>query len=154
MEQRRLLQSQDLEEYFSHYNKNIGFTLRDEMTRTSVLRGDSFMVTNSGRVILTFLEAHTILRDYPGYLMRRRVKTVPWPEYDGFDFDGRMIDVGNRRCYLETIGRDEMQRICHERGQKVVPFYQAKLHAHTSVSRVDSDDEEKSDGHQEKRARV
>ncbi len=126
-EQRQLLDSQDHDEYFVHRNNDRGFKLRDEETRESVLIGETYMVDKeSGSVILSTIEAKNILAEHPGYLIRRRVNTVPVPEYEGFDSSGRMIDSGSKRCCIATISHEEMLRVCHLRNQYVPIDIQAR----------------------------
>ena len=146
-QQRQLLDSQDLNEYFAFYNNERAFNLRDEAIRGSVLRGETYMVAKNGRVIFCIEEVKTIMTDYPDHLIRQQVKTVAVPEYEGFDSRGRMINKRSHRCCIAMISHAEMLLSCHERNQFIPIEIQGRrqqgLHSISNrlVSSADTEDE-------------
>ena len=153
-QQRKLLDSQDLDEYFTHYNKDRMFKLQDKVARDSVLKGKSFMVDKeSGEVILIESDVKNLLAEYPGYHIRRRVNTVPVAEYEGFDTCGSMILSGSNRCYIATICHEEMLRVCHLRDQYVPIDIQAR-HPKRVVCTNTNNQQEDAEGRKAKLRRV
>jgi hypothetical protein len=135
-QQRQLLDSQDLNEYFAFYNNERAFNLRDEAIRGSVLRGETYMVAKNGRVIFCIEEVKTIMTDYPDHLIRQQVKTVAVPEYEGFDSRGRMINKRSHRCCVATISHEEMLLLCHERNQFIpIDIQERRLKLHSVRNR-------------------
>jgi hypothetical protein len=120
IEQRQLLNSYDLEEYFAHRNNEAAFKARDQAIRVGIGYGDVFMISKTtGRVITSCAEATMFLLEYPGFLIRRRVETIQMPTYNGIDLNGRMEDTGDHRCLIKTLTYDEMVTRCNERNQLI-----------------------------------
>jgi len=120
IEQRQLLNSHDLEEYFAYRNNEAAFKTRDQTIRLSIGYGDVFMVSKkTGRVITSCAEATMFLLEYPGFLIRRRVETIPMPTYNDIDLKGRMVDTGDHRCFIKTLTYDEMVTRCNDRHQLI-----------------------------------
>jgi hypothetical protein len=120
IEQRYLLNSHDLTEYFAYRNDDTGFEKRDHDIRISIGRGDLFMVSSkSGRIITSCAEASMYLVEYPGFLIRNRVETIRMPSYNDIDTKGRMVDTGDHRCLIQTLTYGEMVQRCNNRHQTV-----------------------------------
>jgi hypothetical protein len=61
-------------------------------------------------------EAKKILNDYPGSLIRNKVKTTLFndSQYDGFDYYGRMLPVGEdsdaRQRVITTLDQQDLRK--------------------------------------------
>jgi hypothetical protein len=116
----RLLESQDLPEYFKYVNDTVEFDRVDASTRASILRGEEFMIDHSGRAVDSLDEAKKILDEYPGSVIGNKVKTTLFndSQYNGFDYYGRMLPVGEdselRQRTIKTLDRWDLHKHLHQ----------------------------------------